>query len=125
MSFTFPKKERLKRQKVIDRVFSEGKTITAFPLKLYYVKASLSEDVPVQAGFSVSKRSFKHAVRRNRIKRLMREAYRLNKAGIFNNSTTSYAFMFLYLGKKLPDFYALNTVMKTVLETFTAKEMPE
>ena len=123
MEQTFPKKERLKRQKIIARVFSEGRSVTAFPLKLYYIKTALPENVPVQAGFSVSKRHFKRAVHRNRIKRLMREAYRLNKAVIFNNSTTPYAFMFLYIGRELSDFYVLNAAMKSALAAFKDKEL--
>ena len=123
MKFTFPKKERLKRQKLIEQLFSEGLSVTVLPLKLVYIKADLPEKVPVQAGFSASKKSFRHSVYRNRIKRLMRETYRLNKAIIFNNSKTQYAFMFLYLGKELPDFHTLHTAMKTILERFKGKEL--
>lgn len=118
MEFSFPKKEHLKRQKLIKQIFSDGNTITVFPLKLYYVETPLPEHVSIQAGFSVAKRAFKHAVQRNRIKRLMREAYRLNKATVFNKSKTQYAFMFLYIGKKLPDFHTLSMTMETLLSKF-------
>ena len=119
---SFSKKERLKRQKLIKNIFRKGSSISASSLRLLYIQTDLPETVAVQAGFSVPKRNIKLAVHRNRIKRLMREAYRINKPVIFNNSTTQYAFMFLYLGKKLPDFHLLNAAMKTLLAVFKARE---
>ncbi len=115
MAFTFPKKDRLTGQKLIEKVFSEGKAITVFPIRVVYTSVKLQNHDCVQAGFTVPKRNFKKAVTRNRIKRLMRESYRLHKPSFFNNSTTSYAFMFLYLGKKVPDFEEIHQCMESVL----------
>ncbi|ANQ50838.1 ribonuclease P protein component [Flammeovirga sp. MY04] len=82
---TFPKSEHLKSRSQIEQMFKDGQSVFCFPFKIYY---SLSSDVenasiPPQVLFSVSKRGFKHAVDRNRIKRQLREVYRLNK-GILN-----------------------------------------
>lgn len=125
MLFSFGKPEKLKSKKLIEQLFSEGNTITVFPIRLVYLKTELPENVLFQAGFSVGKKKFPKAVKRNKVKRLLKEAYRLNKPIIFNNSTTSYALMFLYLGKKEPHFSALNQTMKTLLEQFLTKTKPK
>lgn len=123
MGFSFPKKERLKSRKLIALLFHEGKSVGVYGLKLLYLETPLPEGEAVQAGFSVSSRKFKSAVQRNRIKRLMREGYRLNKGVIFNRTTTQYACMFLYLGEQLPEFESLNGAMKAVLKKFEEREL--
>ncbi len=120
-NFGFPKKEKLKSKKLIDKLFSEGKNISVYPIKLIYLKTELPSEVAVQASVSVSKKNFKSAVKRNRIKRLLRESYRLNKALIFNNSNDTFAFLFLYLGKQMPDFQTIDDNVKTVLLKFKKK----
>ena len=122
MSYTFPKKEKLKSRKCIDQLFAEGKSITSFPIKLIFLKTSLPENVKIQAGVTVSKKKFKRAVDRNRIKRLLREAYRLNKHLVFNNSDSSFAFVFLYLGKEIPSFVEVDKAMKDILAKFLIKQ---
>ena len=122
MSHTFPKKEKLKGRKRFDQLFAEGKSVTSFPLKLIYLETSLPENVKIQAGVTVSKKKFKRAVDRNRIKRLLREAYRLNKHLVFNNSDSSFAFLFLYLGKEIPSFEEVDKAMKEILAKFLFKQ---
>ena len=121
MKFTFNKKETLKSKKLIDLLFTEGKSVSAFPLRLVYIPTSFEDDIPVKTGVSVSKRNFKTAVDRNRIKRLLREVYRLNKTHYFNNMTTQYAFMILYIGKEKPTFTQVETIMKRLFEKFLNK----
>jgi len=83
---------------------------------------SVFEDkVIAKTGVSVSKRNFKTAVDRNRIKRLLRESYRLNKATYFNNITTQYAFMILYIGTNKPTFTEVETQMNLLFEKFLNK----
>ncbi|WP_353777149.1 ribonuclease P protein component [Winogradskyella sp. 3972H.M.0a.05] len=120
MDASFPKKEKLKSKILIDLLFKEGQSVSAFPLKLIYLQTTHDDEAVIKTGVSVSKRYFKNAVDRNRIKRLMREAYRLNKADFFNNSSTSYAFMILYLSKDGTTFEALNAKMKQLFEKFLA-----
>ena len=118
MKQTFNKKEKLKSKKLIDQLFNEGSSVSAFPLRLVYIKTEFEDDVIIKTGVSVSKRNFKTAVDRNRIKRLLRESYRLNKSIYFNNITTQYAIMILYIGKDKPTFTQVETKMKQLFEKF-------
>lgn len=121
MKFTFKKKEKLKSQKLIEKLFLEGKSISVFPLRMLYLQTDFEDGSKLKTGVSASKRNFKKAVDRNRIKRLLREAYRLNKAEYFNNITTSYALMILYIGKDSTDFDSVNSKVKLLFSNFLEK----
>ncbi len=125
MSFSYSKKEKLKSQKRIEQLFAEGKSVGAYPLRMVYLKSDFDEDTQFKTGVTVSKRNFKKAVDRNRIKRLLREAYRLNKSEHFNNISSCYTLMILYIGKDIADFDSVNKKMKQLLETFSKKVSPE
>ncbi|TXE19139.1 ribonuclease P protein component [Psychroserpens burtonensis] len=125
MSFSYSKKEKLKSQKLIEQLFSEGKSVSAYPLRMVYLKSNFDEDTQFKTGVTVSKRNLKKAVDRNRIKRLLREAYRLNKSEYFNNISSCYTLMILYIGKDKTDFDSVNKKMKQLLETFSKKVSPE
>jgi len=114
MDLSFSKKQKLKGQKLIDKLFAEGGSVSAFPLRLVYLHTGKSN----QVGVSVSKKNFKNAVDRNRIKRLLREAYRCNKKMLIDNNLSGYAFMILYLGKDIPDYKLVNSKTKTLLAKF-------
>ena len=121
MDLSFPKKEKLKRKKLFEQLFAEGKGISNYPVKLIYLRTALPEDVRFQAGVTVSKRNFKKAVHRNRIKRLLREGYRLNKHLLFNNIEGNFAFLFLYIGKEMPQYHQVETSMKAILYKLVEK----
>ena len=121
LKLTYPKKEKLKSKKLIDQLFAEGQSVSAFPLRLVYLQTTFDDKVIAKTGVSVSKRNFKTAVDRNRIKRLLREAYRLNKAHYFNNITTQYAFMILYIGREKPTFTHVEIKMKHLFKKFVDK----
>jgi len=118
MKYTFNKKEKLKSQKLIEQLFAEGQSVAVYPLRLVYLQTHFEEAVKIKTGVSVSKRHFKKAVDRNRIKRLMKEAYRLNKTAIFNNISNQYAFMILYIGKDGTDFETVSKKMIQLLDKF-------
>lgn len=122
MSFSFPTQEKLKSKKRIDQIFAEGSSVTQFPIKLLYVKTTEPTTPQVQAGVTAAKRNFKKAVSRNRIKRLMRESYRHHKSIVLNNSTASYAFLFIYLGKEMPTSAVIFRSMEKVLHKFNTKQ---
>ena len=78
--YTFPKEEHLCRKKLIEELFSkQSSSFGVYPLRIVWIKAAAPTSAPPQVLISVSKRTFKRAVDRNRLKRLIREAYRLNK----------------------------------------------
>jgi len=119
MNFKYSKRDKLKSKKRIEKLFSEGKAVTVYPLRLIYLKTEFNDGSTLKAGVSVSKRLHKTAVARNGIKRLLRETYRLNKPLYFNNSSASYAFMILYLSKDGTTFDKVNKTMKLLLEKFS------
>lgn len=121
MKFTYSKKEKLKSKKLITKLFEEGKSVSAFPLKLIYLQTKYSDDTVTKTMVSVGKRNFKHAVDRNQIKRLLRESYRVNKETYFNNLTTQYAFMILYIGKERPTLVQIESRMKRLFKKFSDK----
>ncbi len=118
MDNSYGKKEKLKSRKLIEQLFAEGKSISKYPIKLIYLPTELPEEVKIQAGVAVPKKNFKSAVRRNRIKRLLREAYRLNKHPLFNNTDRSFAFLFLYIGKEMPHYSEVERSMQKILHKF-------
>ena len=118
MKQSYSKSEKLKGEKLLDALFSQGRSVTAYPLRLIFIPADFSDKVLVKTGVSVPKRQFKRAVDRIRIKRLIREAYRLNKPIIFNNITTQYAFMILYIGNEKPSFAEIESALKTLFKKF-------
>lgn len=114
MDFRFPKKEKLKSAKTIENLFLEGKTHSKFPIKVFYVSEENGENS--QAAFAVPKRNFKSAVDRNRVKRQLREAYRLNKQILDEIHGKKFVMLFLYLGKVKPQYAELEKAMVKLLK---------
>src|SRR4051812_32054588 len=111
MSYRFSKQEHLCTRKLIEKVVKEGKNVGAYPFRLKWVKAELNTKYPAQIALSVSKRNFKRSVDRNRIKRLMREVDRKNKAGFYETllqKELQCALLLGYLGKEIPDYAAVE-----------------
>ncbi len=117
MDLSYSNKEKLKSKKLIEKLFTEGNAVTAFPLRLIYLKEGETNKV----GVSVSKRSFKLAVDRNRVKRLLREAYRHNKNLLIDNNVEGYALMILYISKDLPDYDLVNSKTQALFSKFLDK----
>ena len=115
--FSLKKEERLCSRKTIERLFLEGESFFIFPLKVVYLKMALPVQYPVQAAFSVSKRNFKRAVRRNLLKRRMREAYRLNKESLYRafDNEEQLAVMFIYAGREEKEYELIEKSMKQAL----------
>ncbi len=113
MEFSYPKHEKLKSSSTIEFLFSKGKSVSKYPLRLVYAPVELPEGEKLKMGVSVSKKYFKKAVDRNYFKRLLRETYRLNKHLLLDGMDQPYAFMLFYQSKDRLDYAEINT--KTVL----------
>ena len=106
MSFTYPKKHKLKSKTSIDLLFSKGKSVSKYPLRLVYAAADAKhmDGEMMKMGVSVSKKYFKHAVDRNYFKRILRETYRLNQHLLREHLDQPYNFMFFYQTKDRLDY---------------------
>lgn len=107
MAYRFNRTERLKSRKSIESLFASGKSVKSFPITMVYRLDADASEPYVKAAFTVSKRFFKRAVDRNRIKRLMRESYRLNKAAltaVHGKTAAGLNIIFIYSGKEMPEF---------------------
>ena len=103
--FGFGRKEKLKSRKQIEELFLNGKNFSIFPLRVTYQFLPAEESM-VQVGVTARKKYFKKAVDRNRVKRLIREAYRLQKNDlkeILHQKSLRLNIFFTYNGKELPD----------------------
>jgi ribonuclease P protein component len=111
--YTLGKTERLKSRKIIEQLFKEGKSFSNFPFRVLYL--AVNKDAapvnqqqqlpPLQCGFGVSTRHFKKAVHRNRVKRLLREAWRLQKnelQQLLESGQKQLAVFVIYTGNELP-----------------------
>ncbi|MBW3518837.1 ribonuclease P protein component [Flavobacterium sp. NKUCC04_CG] len=117
MKLNYPKKEKLKSHITIASLFTEGKSVSKFPLRLVYVPVDASEQqVKIKMGVSVSKRNFKKAVDRNYFKRVLRETYRLNQELLLENLDQPYAIMFFYQTKERLTF---NEINEKTIQLFT------
>ncbi|WP_300433693.1 ribonuclease P protein component [Christiangramia sp.] len=121
MKESFGKSQKLKSKKLIDQLFMEGKNIKSYPLKLVYIPIVHSENRELKTGVSVPKKLVKTAVKRNRIKRLMREVFRKNKYLVTKDLTTSYAFMFIHISREEMSYEKLEKSMIKILEIFREK----
>ncbi len=118
--FTLSKDERLSSRKAIGLLFETGESIAVFPIRLVWKKVEPEEVTtgPLQVMFSVSKKKFPRAVDRNRIRRLMREHYRLIKPALYERLGYGgqYHLALLYTGHEVPAFAAIQKSINGALE---------
>lgn len=112
MRQTFGKLEKLKKQKDIQDLFRKGKNLSAYPLALRYLQDSQDDEFN-RAAFTVSKKKFNRAVKRNLLKRRMREAYRLNKHQL---KLKSGSFLFIYMASVELEFADLEKAMLQIIK---------
>lgn len=127
MSYELKKSERLCSKKIIEALFEGGhKSMSAYPIRAVFMshdqptdptKGETTNHIPAQVMISVSKRHFKHAVDRNRVKRQLREAYRLNKHIITDSLTESQHMYiaFIWLSDEMFDSNIVQAKMQKLL----------
>ncbi len=113
--------ERLKGKKQIEQLFMTGNSVGAFPLRMVYLKA-LDEHL---VGVSVSKKHFKNAVDRNRIKRLLRVAVEKQLSIALDQLDFKYCLMVLYVGKEMPESAQLKEQFEFLIKRFNKKQSHE
>lgn len=119
MQHTFQKSERLCSRTEIGKLFEEGESVKAFPMKMVWRKTNSSQEFPIQVMFSVSKRNFKSAVTRNRIKRQLREVYRVHKHQWYAElNGGAYAIAIIYTGRTQLSSEALEHRIKKLFNRF-------
>lgn len=116
--------QRLKSAKEIQALFSgKAASLGTYPFRLVFKKTEEKRgNHPFQIAFSVPKRRFKKAVERNRIKRLCREAFRMEKEGLvaaWPSEQPQYALMLLYVGKKEEKIGLMRRKMQKILQLFS------
>jgi len=116
--FSYSHHEKLKSRKLLNGIFAKGKSFSFYPIKVIYQRVETPLDSLLQVGVGVSSRHFKKAVDRNRIKRLLREAYRTQKQILVftEPAPTKKILFFLYVGKELPDAALIQTKMAVALQ---------
>lgn len=116
LSNRLPREARIKSRKVIEHLFLEGKSCYQFPVKAFYRQVPNAQAIPtVQMTVAVSKKKFKRAVDRNRIKRLLREAYRVQQPQEIK-ADTQYQILFMYTSQRMPNFKTLHTAVGLLLQ---------
>ena len=122
MQFTYPKKEKLKSKTTINLLFSEGNSVSKFPLRLVYVENKEPNAELMKMGVSVSKKYFKKAVDRNYFKRVLRETYRLNKHLLIDHLEKPYAFMFFYQSKERLSYQEIEEKTIQLFQKFNERQ---
>ncbi|HJZ40887.1 MAG TPA: ribonuclease P protein component [Bacteroidales bacterium] len=121
--FTFGKKERLSHRADIERLFNEGRSFSLPPFRVFYIMGTNPDAAPVRILIAVPKKKYKRAVDRNKLKRMIREAYRLNKAFIaepVKSQCLHVGFVYTAQGS-IPDFTEIESKMKSCLEKLLLK----
>lgn len=111
---TFKKEEKLFKINQIEALFSKGASFFSYPFKLLWIEIDEDEVYPARLLISVPKKNFKRAVDRNHIKRLIREAYRLNKSVLYdclNNHQIKINIAFIYTQKDILSFHEIEKQM--------------
>ena len=121
ITYTFRKAEKLCSQKLMGELFLTGSSFLSYPLRITWkIFANPPFESPAQVGFSVPKRIFKHAVDRNRLKRLMRESYRIQKSDLYEklqSANMQMCLMLIYIGKEELPFTKIDqAISKSIVK---------
>lgn len=124
--YTLSKPERLSWKRYIDQLFAEGQSFIAFPLRVVYLWTDQEMPAPVSLLISVPKKKFKRAVKRNFIKRQVRETYRVRKYGLIEplkEQKKSLLVAFLYVDKEIHAFADMEKAMNKAIRILREKAL--
>lgn len=113
------KKERLSGRTEIGRLFKEGNAFNCKPFRVVFIESNNEDLGSVAIAISVPKKNFKRAVKRNLIKRRIREAYRLNKSALIqslNNQNKKISLLIIYTGREIPDYQLVESKIIVTLQ---------
>jgi ribonuclease P protein component len=120
--YTLGKTERIKSRSVFDLLFEQGKNIRLGLINTTFLTRDFQEEAPIQAAFIVPKKKFKKAFERNKIRRRMKEAYRKNKAILYDHaesSLTGYYIAFIYNGQQIANYKEIEEKIIVILQRLT------
>lgn len=122
--YTLSKTERLSSLKAISQLFDTGSSLAVTPIRLVWLSVPQSPvDPGIQVMFSVPKKKFPRAVDRNRIKRLLREGYRLRKPMLYERLAEGrhYHLAILFTGNDMPDYALIQKSLHVALDRWLTK----
>lgn len=124
--YSLCKSERLCRKTLIEELFAHDMSFVRYPYRVIVKQSSLPGEYPARIAISVSKKKFRRAVQRNRIKRLTREAYRLNKTNLYKSMPEGKTLdiLFIFLDTRLPDYPKIEKAVKDSLQKIQHKFAP-
>ena len=118
------KKERISSKKEIDLLFTKGNSFIVYPLRIVYAVHNckkISGESAVSIMISIPKKKFKRAVKRNRLKRLIKESYRLNKNELIEKIACPLSIAFLYLSDEEKPYTEIESAVRKALEILSIK----
>lgn len=122
--YFFKKEERITGDKRIEALFTCGKSFVAYPLRVVYLDKDIDRPFILEVLVSVPKRKIKSAVKRNRMKRLIRESFRMNKHILNDVLKEDYKHLeiaFIYVKDELTDFITVEKGMRKALSEIRNK----
>jgi ribonuclease P protein component len=118
---TFTKSERLCSKKALTELFENGRSFFSFPFQVIWIKSPSEIPYPAQVAISVSKKGFKQAVKRNLIKRRIREAYRKNKNVLYDfliSENQKIIFILIFKSSEIPEYSIIEKSLKSTISMF-------
>lgn len=114
---TFCKSERLCNKNLFEALLASGQSFVKYPFRIVVKESTEPGAFPARIAISVSKKKFKRAVKRNRIKRLTREAFRLNKLELYQNFADGHTLdiLFIYIDQQTLEYPKIEKAMQNAL----------